>query len=1048
MANRDQSAEEVFAEALELPPGERSAFLVRACRGSAELRRLVEGLLMDYQRMGDFMDQPTVAAPFDAHATADVEVEQAFFAERFPAGSKLGRYTIREPLGAGGMGAVYRARDEKLERDVAIKVLSPGLLSDEETRRRFRRETLALAKLSHSRIAAIYDVGEQDGIDFLVMECVAGETLANRLSSGPLTVKEATSILLQIAEALEDAHEQGVIHRDLKPTNVMITLKGNIKVLDFGIAKLLHPQSSDATRSILEAGMIAGTPLYMSPEQAEGKPVDPRTDLWSLGVIYFESLTARTPFTGEGAIAVLHAILNDPPPPAKQLRPDLPPLAEQIISRALAKSPASRYQSAAEMAQDGSALLAEFSTVSGQKAVASSHSSRTLLVLAMLAIVLVTGVSATIYYRFAKRRWALEQAMPRVVDLQGENLALAGFLLANQAKRYLPDNAQLQRLIEDNSTTIAVNSSPAGAKVEIQDYLTPNGAWHLLGTTPLNNLRVPQGYFRWRVSKPGVGQLLVAPETSARMDFDLAATQAAPPRMVLVPASSWGSFVAFVGWLGPYKLPPFYIDRFEVTNREFQKFVDSGGYENRQYWSQSFTADTGTLTWEQATAQFRDATGRPGPSTWTAGHYPEGEGDLPVAGVSWFEASAYASFAGKELPALSQWYAAAPTDSASYNIPLSNIEHTRAAPVGSYQGLGPFGTYDMVGNVREWVATTVDHGLHFILGGSWRSPSYIATSSESESPFDRSETNGFRCVRNLGQLPPEATSRVQRISRDFSHYKPASDVIFNAYKLLYAYPRTPLNAVSGGVVRETADWREEKISYDTGYRGERMSAYLFLPTHVRPPYQTVIFFPSARVDYIPNSGGGRELGDLQFFDYILQSGRAVMYPIYENTYERTIKFSLPSGGQDIQLTTDWYKDIARSLDYLETRADIDHSDFAYLGVSMGSAEGVIAATLLQDRLKTAIFLDGGFFLDPPPPGGDQADFAPRMKKPVLMVNGRYDYVFSVDKMQNPLFAMLGTAPQDKRHILLDTPHDVTEQRPTLVHSVLEWLDHYMGRVKS
>ena len=183
-----------------------------------------------------------------------------------------------------------------------------------------------------------------------------------------------------------------------------------------------------------------------------------------------------------------------------------------------------------------------------------------------------------------------------------------------------------------------------------------------------------------------------------------------------------------------------------------------------------------------------------------------------------------------------------------------------------------------------------------------------------------------------------------------------------------------------------------------------------------------------------------------FFDYIVQSGRAVMYPIYEDTYERRVTFSLPGGSQNIQLTTDWYKDAARSLDYLATRPDIDTSKLAYLGDSMGSAEGSIAATLLQDRLKTAIFLDGGYFLDPPPPGGDQADFTPRMKKPVLMVNGRFDYVFSLDKAQNPMFAMLGTPEKDKRHIILETPHDVTEDRPHLVQSVLDWLDHYLGRV--
>jgi pimeloyl-ACP methyl ester carboxylesterase len=248
------------------------------------------------------------------------------------------------------------------------------------------------------------------------------------------------------------------------------------------------------------------------------------------------------------------------------------------------------------------------------------------------------------------------------------------------------------------------------------------------------------------------------------------------------------------------------------------------------------------------------------------------------------------------------------------------------------------------------------------------------------------------------------------------------------------------------VVKETSDWREERVTFDAAYNGERMAAYLFLPKRVRPPYQTLLFFPSARVMFLPPDSSN--LGDVQFFDYVVQSGRAVMYPVYQDTYERRLKYNLPGGAQSLTLTTEWYKDAARALDYLNTRADIDSSRLAYMGVSMGSADGVIVSTLLQDRLKTVIFLDGGYFLQPPPAGGDQADFAPRMKKPVLMVNGRYDYTFPVEKAQDPLFQMLGTPAEDKKHVVLDTPHDVTQQRPQLVKAVLDWLDRYLGRVDS
>ena len=195
MANKEQSAEEIFGAALDLPPEQRSAYLVRACRGSSELRNLVEELLIDYQRVGSFLEDPLLAG------NGARPPSQTVSGQILTAGHKLGRYTVIEPIGSGGMGAVYRARDEKLERIVAIKILFPGLVTGEEAHRRFRKEALALAKLSHPHIAAVYDVGEQDGVDYLVMECVPGQTLAAKLKNGPLSIEDATLIVLQIAGA-------------------------------------------------------------------------------------------------------------------------------------------------------------------------------------------------------------------------------------------------------------------------------------------------------------------------------------------------------------------------------------------------------------------------------------------------------------------------------------------------------------------------------------------------------------------------------------------------------------------------------------------------------------------------------------------------------------------------------------------------------------------------------------------------------------------------------------------------------------------------------
>lgn len=179
-----------------------------------------------------------------------------------------------------------------------------------------------------------------------------------------------------------------------------------------------------------------------------------------------------------------------------------------------------------------------------------------------------------------------------------------------------------------------------------------------------------------------------------------------------------------------------------------------------------------------------------------------------------------------------------------------------------------------------------------------------------------------------GPLPAAAQGPVRHVSRDFSNFKPASDNVFEAYKAFYAYPHLPLNARVEGIVKETDDWREQKVTFDAAYRGERMAAYLFLPKNVKPPYQTILFFPSAQAQFFTDNNNGRDLRDVESFDYIVQSGRAVMYPIYQGTYERHGNFSM-----DIEMMTEWYKDAARSIDYLATRPDIDGGRMAYLGVS-------------------------------------------------------------------------------------------------------------------
>jgi dienelactone hydrolase len=486
------------------------------------------------------------------------------------------------------------------------------------------------------------------------------------------------------------------------------------------------------------------------------------------------------------------------------------------------------------------------------------------------------------------------------------------------------------------------------------------------------------------------------------------------------------------------------MDKYEVTNKEYQAFVDKGGYADPKYWEGKFIEHGHEIPRDEAMARFRDHTGRPGPSTWQGGHFPDGQGDYPVSGVSWYEARAYAAFAGKSLPAFAQWFRAAPSGLGTYIVRESNIARAGPAPVGSFQGVGPFGTYDMAGNVREWTENSLDPDRRFILGGASDAQTYLYADPEALSPFDRSPENGVRCVKNITPLADDVLRPVKPLERDFAAYHPANDEVYRAYQNEFAYEKSPLHEKVEGVVHETRDWREEKITFDAAYNNERMAAYLFIPKNVKPPYQTVVFFPSARVDDLRSSDA---LGDIGFFDYVVQSGRAVLYPIYQQTYERRSRNIQPGASQAIDLTIQRSRDLGRSLDYLQTRSDIAGDKLAYMGVSMGAAEGVIYATIAQDRLKTVILLDGGYFLGEAPAGGDQADFAPRMKKPVLMVNGRYDFTFSLERAQEPLFRMLGTPAADKRHVVLESPHDVREEKSALTTAVLGWLDKYLGRVQ-
>lgn len=923
------------------------------------------------------------------------------------------------------MGVVYRAVDERLGRAVAIKVLPPEATADSDRKRRFVQEARAASALNHPHIVTIYEIDEWEGTTFIAMELVQGTPLDKVLAGGSLSVPQALDYAAQIASALDAAHTAGLVHRDIKPANIIVCPNGIVKVLDFGLAKLVQRAASDLTMSVAgtSPGMIVGTAAYMSPEQAQGLPVDARSDLFSFGAVLYEMLSGQRPFKGSSDVGLLTALLRDKPAPLRSVRSDAPPEAQAIVERALEKEPSARYQSAAAMRTDLLGLHARLT----RPAEPTWRKARVLVpVAAALIAIAAFGAWQAVHARRAA--WARTVAIQDIERMYFSGHTLEAVRLARVAEQYAPDDIARIRATWVNFPLV---TEPAGARVEVRNYADTTGPWEFIGTSPIRNVRLPFSYYRVRLSLDGYQTLEVSAQ-GGRAPVKLTRESETAPGMVFVPGGSFGTGVA-----PPVVLPDFWIDRLEVTNAEYKKFVDAGGYREPKYWKPPFRDGDRELTFEQATARFKDATDRPGPSTWELGSYPEGQADFPVAGISWFEAAAYAEFMGKSLPTLYHWYRAAGTDEIYSDIlQLSNFESKGPARAGERAGVGPWGTLDMAGNVKEWCFNQVlDGSRRYILGGGWNEPSYRFAEQDAQEPWERLNTFGVRLVKNLGAADA-ATVPVGRVTPDPRTVVPASDEEFAFLRRFYEYDRTPLDAKVESVDDSSPYWRKEKVSYAAAYGNERIPAYLFLPKNATAPYQTVVFFPSAYARTITSSTAL----DLGTFEFIVRSGRALLYPIYQGTFERhgTAQAG-PSGMRDMHVQ--WAKDVFRSVDYLETRPEIDKQKLAYYSLSMGAFFGPIP-TSLEPRFKVAVFAAAGLRYGYPPEV-QPANFEPRVKIPVLYVHGKDDFGVP-SAAQDRFFELLGSA--EKKNVVLDGGH-VPQDIKGLFKEVLNWYDTYLGPVK-
>lgn len=676
----------------------------------------------------------------------------------------------------------------------------------------------------------------------------------------------------------------------------------------------------------------------------------------------------------------------------------------------------------------------------------------------LVVLIVIAGAAAGGWWYAGKDvRWARESGLEELDALLAENDRGAAFSLARRIDAVLGDDRVMNDVWRSFAWTTSIVSEPEDADVYWQPYENTEADWQYLGKSPLHDIPIPVGASVLRLEKEGFDPLLrviggmvrtstklSVQDEPARNSMNVASggfrmfqSGEAPENMVYVPG--WDD----VSDDHPIHFRAFFIGRFEVSNSEYQEFVDAGGYQRRDLWEFEFRDGESTLTFEQAMQRFVDTTGRPGPATWEAGAYREGQGDYPVTGVSWYEAAAYARFRGRELPTTRHWARAMATGLLAWELPASNVGGQGLARVGEFRSVGWTGTFDMAGNAREWCYNEAGAGLRALVGGAWDEAPYMVEASISEPhrmpPLDRGATNGIRLVQTVDEASAmEIARRPVELYEPPPIPDPVSDEVFSVLSSHFDYDRRDLNAV----VEEEEEfryWTRQRISFD-GEPGERRSSlYLYLPHTERSRYQTILFWPGASSQVIDS------VDDMKFtVGFLLRNGRAVAMPVLTGMFERRLSPApdwTTHHGRNIAIKE--VREFRRAIDYLETRQDITADRLGYYGHSWG---GRVAAIVLavEPRIKAAVLNQAGINAQ------DHRDinvvhYLQRVTVPVLHFSGLYDTDFRFETSSKPFFEGLGTPAERKKHVVENTGHFVTDA--VVKGEALSWYDRYLEPVE-
>lgn len=771
MSYDPNSAKSIFLQAMELPaPVERAAFLDQACAGQPALKARVEALIRSADEGDSLLDSPAskAASTQIVGEAAHSDIPLIFLKPNSVPGSlgSLGAYTVLDVIGRGGMGIVLRAMDSKLNRIVAIKVLAPEFAGNAQARKRFAREAQAAAAVSHDHVVTIHAVDDGETVPFIVMECVVGQSLQQKIDQvGALGLKEILRIGTQIASGLAAAHKQGLVHRDIKPANILLE-NGieRVRITDFGLARATDDVG------ITQSGQIAGTPQYMSPEQAMGQPVDPRSDLFSLGSVIYTMCTGRPAFRGDSTIAVLRRLCDDRPRPIGEMNAEIPEWLIEIVDRLMCKKPEDRIQTAAEVAELMNQHLAHLqqpTSVPRPARLSLTQSERSSRQTGRRALFATTIVALTfliafgmIVYHSTELKW-FPPSRPFPVEVAAMPPTFTATLPSPPTANPLDvqnlrdaQSARPHQVAEAPLTTEI--QSPAIAPFDANHAQAYQAGWAKRLSIPIEVTN--QIGMKLRLIPPGKFQMGSTPEELAELAKELQSGNAPAFDKFVAQSSSPRHLVEIT--------QPFYMGTYEVTVSQFQSFVDETSYI-----PSAERAGNARFTWRS--------------------FIPETDlGRQPVCGVSWEDADAFCAWLSKKtssdneqqaysLPTEAQWEYACRAGSEklwSFSEPTQMPEHGMVeqagqpypAPIGLRRP-NPFGLFDMHGNVDEWcvdwhnntfyarsplvdpvyVEPPKDGGSGRVArGGAWNAAAWWSRSSTRAYDFPVTPTfpKGFRIV--------------------------------------------------------------------------------------------------------------------------------------------------------------------------------------------------------------------------------------------------------------------------------------------------------------